>query len=318
MLFRSDNWDIQKNEYPDYYGETTHHDIPAIWKAESQNGMYQDSTSENVNSSIFGDNPSDKSTIMTDPQSWSDQYNSFMYSEKFLSKDTPLTMDDLEENAYYAIMSMLFADKDSQFGHAANLTYLSNGDMGVAYDNLGQLHFEFYAPNNHGNLGTTPVSTPSNDKSALQKQADELQNQLTQQQNKVNKDQARVDTDNQTIANDQEQIKKDTPTDLQKQLENDQSLLKNDQNILSNYQYGLEHDKQTIADAQKSLAQDKSVAEEAENSLTAAKMDAVTAKSNLDNANTALTNAQNKLNDLNKQLAKDEAELTNLQKQAAE
>ena len=224
--YGEDNWQIFTLG-DNNIAKTKGHDVSGLDEVAKQDGMAH-RPAENSSSSIFGMKPSQvqsKDEIVGAPIPETLNDDGWSYNIKMLSSDSPLIMDDLEEYAYYSIMSMLFADKTSYFAHAANLTE-QNGDMGVSYGKLGQLHIEFYDPSNHGNLGTTPITSSTSSSSALQQQISDLQNQLTQQQNKVKADQDKVNADKQVVANDQNQIKQDTPAGLENQLQNDQQNCK--------------------------------------------------------------------------------------------
>lgn len=290
------------------------HYVQGLQNVARQNNMPISNPGENASTSIFGeetDQIEKKSAVLgnlhtdnsTDPSQWE-------YDPKSLI-DAPLTMDDLEENAYNTIIYMLFSDKESYFDHAKNFTEL-NGNMGVSFDNLGQLHFEFYPSNAQGRLGNTPISTNNNQDNSRQINA--LQKQLAQQQEAVVQAQKNVDLAQQKVNDDQDRLNQNIPSKLQDQLSKDQAQLLSDENLLNNYQNQLANDKQTLINAQSNLDKDQTMAFQVQNYLANATQALNISQSNLDSIHNMFINDQSKLNSLKQQLVDDQLALVSLQR----
>lgn len=290
------------------------HDIQGLKNAAKQNNMPIPYPAENASTSIFGDDDvrvERKDVVLgdlrvdysVDPSQWG-------YDPKYLSNKTPLTMDDLEENIYNTIIYMLFSDADSYFDHAKNFTEI-NGNMGVSFDNLGQLHIEFYSPADRGDLEDTPIPTKSG-QSKLQ-QVQNLQSKLSQQQVAVIQAQKNVDAAQQKVNINQNKIKRDMPDQLQHQLSDDQLRLFTDMNILNDLEKQLKNDQQMLTQARNNFLKDQSITKQACRKLTFATQEATTAQTNLDKINDILINSQNKLNRLKQQLAMDQLGLSDFQ-----
>ena len=224
---------------------------------------------------------------------------------------TLATMDQLKNLIYNDIRAMVSQD-EAGWGHATDLVneqaYQDEG-FAIGIDKFGYVHFEF-ATSDSGKLDSTMEPLPTDNTSALQKEANDLQNQLTQAQNDVANKQAALNQANQNLTNAKNDLTNATNavSQAQSQLANAQKQLQNDENALSQAQAQLTKDENAAKDlpaAQK--ANDAKIAQDQQN-LTNAQNKLNNDQKKLQAAQANLTTAQSKLDQLKKELADAEAQ----------
>lgn len=218
------------------------------------------------------------------------------------------TMDSLKEALYNGLVSYLFYDADSGWGHAnttLNLTGLhSMGKeaMSVGFDKYGYTHSDYYKLSTDNQLGDSPYQL--SDISQLQKKLIKAQNSLQiieadqASKQKANDDaQNALSSANQVLVAAQNDVKDKTAT-AQKANDN----LTTAQNDLATLQSQLSADQANQKQAQTTfdsfdadLATKQANLQKATDSLKAEQGRLAIAQADLDNANKALSDANNNL-----------------------
>ena len=224
----------------------------------------------------------------------------------------PQTMDSLKRALYDDIVSMMFDDADSGWGHA--LTFINFGEkdwsiqsidnetMGVAFDKYGYSHFDFTGATSTNGFGDNKFTVPSNDEliSELSSANTVLQSTKIDQasKQKANDDaQNALSSANQVLVAAQNDVKDKTATaqEANDNLTTAQNDLATLQNQLSADQANQKQAQTTFDSFDADFATKQANLQKATDSLKAEQGRLAIAQADLDNANKALSDANNNL-----------------------
>ncbi|MBO8442128.1 MAG: SEC10/PgrA surface exclusion domain-containing protein, partial [Firmicutes bacterium] len=238
----------------------------------------------------------------------------------------PTNMDQLKQDVYNTIISMLFDDAGSDYGHTQALigydakTANTRGFddtteeyLGVDTDDNGWVHFNFARQGSYDKTGDYPIPSTT----ALEQQQTQLQGQVSSDQSAVssaetqaNQTQSALNSAQSQLSNDQAQLQSD-----QNALNDANSRLTNAQNALTSASTALQNDQQALKNAQAALAAVNASMQQKLAAYDQAKQALADAKSDLSNKEGVLSNAQTQLTNDKNQLTTDQGALSNAQNQ---